>query len=192
MKQGEKTRSLIIDTADRLFYHRGYGNTAFSHIVEETGLSKGNITYHFKTKQAILQAIIDRRLQAINALLASWANASDDPSRRLLSFCDMLVNEKEDLKHFGCPMGTLTGEFSKYDPELQHIVLPMFERFREWLAQQFLQLGLSEEIADERALELLARVQGIAVVTHVFGDAGFLEREIGVLKREITDGQYRF
>lgn len=185
MKQGEKTRLLILEAADRLFYQRGYTNTSFSHIFDATGLSKGNITYHFKSKQAILEAIIKQRLEKINALLESWEKESENPVERLQKFCGMLVAEEEMLKAYGCPMGTITGEFSKFEPHLHQIVLPMFERFRQWLGEQFLLLG--EERADEKAMELLGYAQGIAVLTHAFKDTGFLEREVEKLKHSLEN-----
>lgn len=63
MKQGEQTQLKIIKSASKLFYRRGFHQTAFSDIVDDTGLSKGNITYHFKSKEAILKGVFDRRLE---------------------------------------------------------------------------------------------------------------------------------
>lgn len=182
MKQGDKTRLYIINTADDLFYHQGYSNTSFANIVDKTGLSKGNITYHFNSKKNILKAIIEKRTANIEQLLATWDQAHSDPLLRLIYFCDMLVTEQEDLKRYGCPIGTLTSEFSKNEPELYHITLPLFQSFRHWLKQQFLLLNYSAIQADEKGMALLARAQGIAILTHAFKDKDFLTREIDKLK----------
>lgn len=185
MKQGEKTKLHIVEKSDALIYHQGYCKTSFNDIFNETGLSKGNITYHFKSKKDILEAIVQKRLETINHTLKSWEASSTAPVERLQLFCEMLIFEKESLKEYGCPMGTLTAEFSKYEPELYAIVLPMFERFREWLTAQYLLMGTTKKAADEKAMTLLSRVQGIAVVTHAFKDTSFLQKEIEKLKKEI-------
>lgn len=182
MKQGESTRLHIINVANELFYQQGYSSTSFSDIVDRTGLSKGNITYHFKNKKTILEAIVNKRIADIYKLLKGWDEESNKPEKRLIRFCEMLINEQDNLKDYGCPMGTLTGEFSKNAPELYEITLPMFQCFRDWLNKQYMLLGYSSIDADEKAMELLSRVQGISVITHVFKDKKFLNREIEKLK----------
>ena len=78
MKQGQKTQSLIIEIANDLFYHQGYGNTSIADIQAMTGLSKGNITYHFKNKQDILAGVVSKRRFDIEVLLKSWEEELED------------------------------------------------------------------------------------------------------------------
>ena len=183
MKQGEKTKQFILDESNKLFYMNGYASTSFSDIVEKTGLSKGNITYHFKNKQIILEGIIAKRKVEIKALFQAWEEQSSKPQERLLLFCDMIVSEKENIESFGCPMGTLTAEFSKNEPELYTITLPMFELYRTWLKEQFSLLEVSN--VDDEAMSLLSRVQGVAMLTHAFKDRSFLSREMMKIKKNI-------
>lgn len=185
MRQGQKTQSLIIETANDLFYHQGYGNTSIADIQAITGLSKGNITYHFKNKQDILAGVVSQRLSDIEARLKTWEDELEEVTSRLIRFCDILVNEQESLEQFGCPMGTLISEFAKNEPALYEMALPMLECFKSWLAEQFSQLGYREDQAHDFAMELLARVQGISIATHAFKDTAFLNREVSKLKRAI-------
>lgn len=185
MKHGNKTKLRILEEANKLFYQQGFNATSIRNIVDVTGLSKGNITYHFKSKQEILEGIIKARLTGIDELLITWSKEFSLPIDRLIRFCEMLLDEQDDLKLYGCPMGTLTGELSKNQPDLYQISLPLFKRFESWLIEQFKLLNFSSEQANENALELLSRVQGIAVITHVFKDTKFLNKEISKLKNEI-------
>ncbi len=187
MKQGNKTKLRIINEANKLFYQQGFNATSFSNIVDATGLSKGNITYHFKNKQEILSGIVESRLADIDELLTAWNKEFPSPINRLVRFCEMLLDEQDNLKQYGCPMGTLTGELSKNQPALYQLTLPMFKRFQTWLLEQFTLLNFSSEQANENALELLSRVQGITVITHVFKDEKFLNKEISKLKNEIKN-----
>jgi AcrR family transcriptional regulator len=187
MKHGNKTKLRILNEANKLFYQQGFNATSISNIVDATGLSKGNITYHFKNKQEILNGIVDSRLADIDELLITWNKEFPSPINRLVRFCEMLLDEQDSLEHYGCPMGTLTGEFSKNQPALYQITLPMFKRFQTWLIEQFTLLSFSSKQANENALELLSRVQGIAVITHVFKDKKFLNKEISKLKDEIRN-----
>ena len=61
----------------------------------------------------------------------------------------------------------------------------MFETFRRWLAKQFIELGLTKERSADLALELLARAQGICIISHVYRDDKFLNAKIKELKNWI-------
>ena len=183
MKQGEKTKNYILEESDKLFYINGYASTSFSDIVKVTNLSKGNITYHFKNKQMILEGIINKRILEIEANFSEWEKKVTSPIARLHLFCDMIINEQDNLKSFGCPMGTLTAEFSKNEPELYSLTVPMFQSYKKWLTKQFTLLKFTN--AEEQSMSLLAKVQGVAMVTHAFKDTAFLITEMQKIKDKI-------
>ena len=64
-----KTKHKIISIADRLFYENGFEHTSFADIAAAVNISRGNFYYHFKTKDDILNAVIDLRKQNTQALL---------------------------------------------------------------------------------------------------------------------------
>lgn len=51
----ENTKELLLAEAKKSFYIRGYFNTSFKDICEPVGVSQGQITYHFKTKDSLVQ-----------------------------------------------------------------------------------------------------------------------------------------
>jgi AcrR family transcriptional regulator len=64
------TRERIIDQAMRLFSQRGYAATSIAAIEAAAGLTPGagGIYHHFKSKEALLAAGIDRQLARLGAL----------------------------------------------------------------------------------------------------------------------------
>lgn len=52
------TRQDILETAKRLFNERGYNDVSTRDIAGELGISKGNLTYYFKRKEAIIEALL--------------------------------------------------------------------------------------------------------------------------------------
>lgn len=52
------TRQDILDMAQKLFNEYGYNNVATRDVSEALGISKGNLTYHFKKKEDIIEAIV--------------------------------------------------------------------------------------------------------------------------------------
>jgi AcrR family transcriptional regulator len=52
------TRQEILDTAKVLFNERGYNNVTLRDIAGAMSISKGNLTYHFKKKEEIIEALL--------------------------------------------------------------------------------------------------------------------------------------
>lgn len=57
--QSEDTKRKIADAAKGLFVQKGYKATSIEDIVGATGSSKGNIYYHFKSKEGLFLYLID-------------------------------------------------------------------------------------------------------------------------------------
>lgn len=71
MLKGERRREEILRTAESLFYAQGYERTTIQQILTALGLSKGGFYHHFASKEALLQAICDRKAQATGAYIAA-------------------------------------------------------------------------------------------------------------------------
>lgn len=72
----------------------------------------GNLSYYFKTKEAIGTAIVDGLAGAYESLRSSWESTSD-PRDRLEAFVQMTFENREMLAERGCPVGTLCAELHK-------------------------------------------------------------------------------
>jgi len=58
--KGEQTRSLILETALKLFGERGYEETTMRAVAEKAGVALGNTYYHFRSKEHLIQAYYER------------------------------------------------------------------------------------------------------------------------------------
>ncbi len=172
--KGEGNRQRIIEAADALFYQRGYNQTSFQDISAATGIPRGNFYYYFKTKDEILDAVVNTRGLDMSGLLKRCEAQSNDPRQRLLLFSNMLDSSKHNLVQLGCPIGSLSVELAKDEPALQEKSREVFVILRSWISQQFELLGLSN--ADNLAMDLLARLQGISVIACAFEDIDFITR----------------
>lgn len=179
MAHGE-TREQIIETADQLFYQQGFDHTSFADIADALGMSRGNFYHHFKTKDEILDAVIIRRLTSTRQMLERWEIEGEMPGDRIRSFINILIDNRAKIKRFGCPVGTLSTELAKLSHPSQGEANELFTLFRTWLRRQFLLLGRKAD-ADDLAMHVLARSQGVAVLANAFRDEKFVRDEVDQL-----------
>jgi AcrR family transcriptional regulator len=179
------TREHIVEAADRLFYEKGYDHTSFADIARDVNISRGNFYHHFKSKDEILDAVIQRRLGSTRAMLAEWEKAGETPMDRIRSFINILVTNRVMIRRFGCPVGTLCTELSKLNHGSQEEANQLFNLFRIWLRKEFIRLG-REGDADDLAMHLLARSQGVAILAHAFDDDAFIDREVASMLGWLT------
>jgi TetR/AcrR family transcriptional regulator, transcriptional repressor for nem operon len=175
---GERnTRDHIVEAADRLFYRQGYAHTSFADIADAVAISRGNFYYHFKLKDEILDAVIGVRLTKTREMLEQWEAEGEHPADCIRSFIHMLIANRADIKRYGCPVGTLSGELAKLGHPAQVDANKLFTLFRSWLRRQFTLLG-READADALAMHLLARSQGVATLASAFHDEKFIRQEV--------------
>ena len=171
------TRDHIVEAADQLFYRHGYEHTSFADIAEAVQISRGNFYYHFKTKDDILDAVITVRLANTRKMLEQWEIEGERPADRIRSFIHILIANRAKIKRYGCPVGTLSTELAKLNHASQAEANRLFTLFRTWLRRQFTLLGRKAD-ADELAMHLLARSQGVATLANAFHDEKFIKHEV--------------
>ena len=65
-----RTRDRILQTALALYNRHGYAAVTTAMLAAQCGIAEGNLWYHFKTRQALLEALGARYASAIEARLA--------------------------------------------------------------------------------------------------------------------------
>lgn len=182
-----QTRNDILEAARALFYRRGYAQTSFSDIVNQTGIQRGNIYHYFKTKDDILDAVVEQLASEYRVALSEWDKALPDPRDRLRRFVQMVKDNRDNLSRYGCPVGSLNTELGKEVAYARNgNAKQLFDLFRDWLAVQFSALGDPQQ-AQARALHLLGRTEGISLMGHVYNDPDFIRAEIEILQQWIDE-----
>ena len=76
------TRDLILDAAERIVEAEGASRMTIDAVVKESGFSKGGVLYHFGSKAALIEGMMDRMARAVEE---DAQRAACDPD------CDVLV-----------------------------------------------------------------------------------------------------
>lgn len=180
------TRNEIVAAADDLFYRQGFEHTSFAHIAAAVKISRGNFYHHFKSKDDILRAVIDKRLADRRAMMAEWTARHDDPRDRLYAFIDILKVNGAKIRRHGCPIGTLCSELAKLNHQAQNEAKGLFTLFDAWLSEQFTLLGHGPR-SGRLAMRLLSETQGVATMFNAFGEVGFVDLEISRMKAWVAE-----
>ena len=85
-KEAEERKKEILDIAEELFTTKGYDNTSTTDILERVGIARGTIYYHFKSKEEILDALIDRITQGIVHNIKSALFYQAPAPQKIISF----------------------------------------------------------------------------------------------------------
>jgi AcrR family transcriptional regulator len=111
------TRERILDAAERLFMVHGYEGASMRQVTGEAGVNLAAANYHFGSKEAMMQAVFKRRLDALNeermrVLDEMEANAHGQPlkpSQIVDGFFGTLLRMAEDQQHGGMTFLRLLG-----------------------------------------------------------------------------------
>lgn len=83
-KKRPNTRLQIVQLAARLFVEDGYTATSLTKIARILDLSTGNITFYFKSKEHLLEVLVDELCDFQNLMME---HAADEGKSSLLAYC---------------------------------------------------------------------------------------------------------
>jgi TetR/AcrR family transcriptional regulator, transcriptional repressor for nem operon len=170
--RGGKRERLIAAAAETI-YAAGVERTTLADIAAAAGIPLGNVYYYFKTKDALVQAVVEAHLAEGRTMLAAIDGAYEAPRERLKALFGALGQQSDLIARYGCPHGSLCQELSKRadgPPAAELMREPV-----EWTERQFAAMGRAD--ARDLAVQVIARYQGTALLTSAFRDPGLMEAE---------------
>ena len=73
-------RERLVRAASELVHHQGVEKTTLAEIAEAADVPLGNVYYYFKTKDALLDAVVEAHVRGIEETIASLGASSDTQS----------------------------------------------------------------------------------------------------------------
>ena len=175
VQRSEKSRTQILDSALKLFSHKGYGATSVRDIAEEAGLSKGNVYHHFPDKETIFRALLDRYFQAMAQ--------PDFPFNRVLASGSF----PENLEEIGLAIRESVRDYREYvaliyvdvvefdGTHVRKFYQNMADRFDAFMKATGMEKELSLKLADG-----LSPVSAVMLATRIFYNYFTIEILFGV------------
>ncbi|MCP9930111.1 TetR/AcrR family transcriptional regulator [Cyanobium sp. AMD-g] len=121
-------RDALLDTAEGLFARHGYRAVGIDTVLAEAGVAKMTLYKHFRSKEELIAAVLERRSNAIAAVLAKRiAAAPEEPGARLLAVFDWLEQAVRSPQFHGCLFIKAASEY----PAAEDLPRQAAEAFKE-------------------------------------------------------------
>lgn len=153
VKEAEDRKNEILDVAERLFGTKGFDSTSTSDILNEIGIARGTLYYHFKSKEEILDAMISRMMNRLIERAEAIAAQKSVPVLQRLTMMMLSLNVsngnfgQELLKQMHKPQNALMHQ--KMEKSLLSSINPIITGLiREGMAQGICQTDYPEEAAE--------------------------------------------
>jgi AcrR family transcriptional regulator len=120
-------RERLLEAADELFYADGVKWGGIDRVLERADVARASLYGTFGSKDELIRAYLERRMEASQARLRAAAAGRDDPRERLLSVFDAQAATFAQPGYRGCAFNRASAEAQ---PDSAAYEVP--RRYRRW------------------------------------------------------------
>ncbi len=154
VKEAQERRNEILDVAEHLFMKKGFDGTSTNDILQAVGIARGTLYYHFKSKEDIMDALIDRMSEnLLKKARISADNRAISVHERLISVIMAIkLNETDDnefMEHIHKPQNALMHQ------KIQKTMISGITPILTDVVQDGIQQGLFHTLYAYEAVEMM-------------------------------------
>ena len=186
MSDRESRAEAILDVAEDLARTQGYNGFSFRDLAQAVGIKSASVHYHFPTKADLGAALARRYTERFLAALGAPDEPGLDPAGRLARYIETF---RRSLAVDGqmCLCGMLGAEIAALPLEVANEARGFFDRNLEWLEAALTprgaQTGRGDVETHDRALTVLAALEGAMLLSRSLGELGVFDRIAARLTR---------
>lgn len=110
-------REHLVDTAERLFYEEGFHATGIDRVVREAGVARMTLYNHFASKEALVEAVLERRYRRyLEALTRALEKAA--PGSAIHALVEVHCRWLATVSDRGCIVIKAIAEFEQHHPPI--------------------------------------------------------------------------
>ncbi|WP_457576025.1 TetR/AcrR family transcriptional regulator [Desulfomarina sp.] len=187
MNKGKETRKRILKESRKLFTIRGFQNTSISEITAVTGVKKGNLYYHFSSKEELGIAVLLDAAEEFSAILDRSLTGAG-PVEKIITSCQVIMTLMQQTQFVGgCLFGNTALEMSGINPRFGEILQDVFGHWTEKLRTELQKAEESGQLSGKLNVEALATsivaiLEGGIMLSRVYENRQALEKCILTIK----------
>lgn len=193
MTRGDETRRRILDVSQDAVLAKGFDATSIDEIVANAEITKSGFFYHFRDKNALALALIERHIEVENQLfddlLERARELADDPLQRALIALKLLAELIEDMPngHPGCVVATAVYQDRLFDRDVREAnrraVLGWRRRFRALFDDVAAVYPAHEDVELDHLADMVSSViEGGIVMSRALADPSVTAQQIMLLR----------
>ena len=161
-QRAAQNREAIIAAAERLFRDRGVDGVGLNELMDAAGFTRGGFYNHFKSKGALVAAVLDKTMQDGAATLAksfsdAKAHRKDPLKARIEEY--LSAAQRNDIEQ-GCPLSGFVGDVRRLDASSREIYAHGLEAYLKHLTTLFAESGTDPAQARAKAIAAFSQMVG--------------------------------
>ena len=176
MSKAQETRDKIVQQAAELFNTKGYSGASISDIMQATGLKKGGIYNHFKSKEELALFAFDYAFQCVSQRLRDALRTQGSAKEKLTAVVSTYLSYIEDPPIAGgCPILNAAVESDDIHSALRDRVRQAMNSWRS-LISRLVEKGIAKGeinpkvVPEEVATIVISTIEGAIVMSKLYRD----------------------
>lgn len=143
-------REQIVETACRLFYTQGYNLTGINQVIEEAGVAKASLYYHFPSKEDLCVEYLRQRHGVFwNDKLLPWLEGITDPVQRILKTFECRAAFLLETNYGGCAYNRIISELPQRSEKIDTQVKLQKDKQRHFFLEEVKKLKGPDPSAEQ-------------------------------------------
>ena len=197
MRKGARTKQMIIEKASGLLNTQGYLATSITDIMKNTGMEKGGIYNHFKSKQELSLDAFSFSIETMATTFEEAIRNKNTSIEKLNALLEVFLLLAEDKPiPGGCPILNAAIEADDAYPALRDETIKAMNGLYS-LILGIIRNGIRDgEIISTIDSEtfttiFISTIEGSLMMTKLYNDTTYINRSIGFLKDYLSKFESR-
>ena len=184
MKLNNDTRSQILDAAQDILQRQSISGVSFQDLADRIGIKKGSMYYHFKSKDDLSVAILER---AASNMSQSLERGKDKTATEQLNYFIGIFKSFMGQCEKICPGGAFAGVWDKLNEPVQHqankLISLQIKGMQEIIATGIKNGEFNAHEQDSEALAhwAIATIQGALLICRMTNNPNSFDSSMKVL-----------
>ncbi len=168
-QQAIENKGAIVAAAERLFRERGVAAVGLTELTKAAGFTQGGFYNHFKSKDALVAAVMEKAMEggADNLVAALQASKAADPMKQYVEWY-LSADHRTDIET-GCPLTAFAGDVRRLGQEARQ----SYAHGLAWNLEQMASVIDGENPQDKRkkAVALFSQMVGSLLLSRAVVEA---------------------
>ncbi|KAA0999302.1 TetR/AcrR family transcriptional regulator [Paraburkholderia panacisoli] len=171
-QQAIENRHAIVAAAEKLFRERGVDAVGLAELMKAAGFTQGGFYNHFKSKDALVAAVMDKAMEdggdAFASMIEAARSADADPVREQIQW--YLSPEHRANIDAGCPLSGFVGDARRLSEAARNAYAGGLAGNFEQFARVIAETHGSKEGSRKKAITLFSQMVGTLLLSRAVTD----------------------